>query len=118
MPFFKGESAVLTILRLGRGLLPILFATIALVLAMHQSAGLAHAAETTIAIAHIAAPDHDCASDTTHLTSCCSTSAGLPANTFTVAFRDYPVPVDPVDPAADASKPNPRSKLFRPPRAA
>ncbi|WP_162783847.1 hypothetical protein [Devosia naphthalenivorans] len=99
-----------------RGLLPILFAMIALVFCVHQSGASDHApGNADVLVAQLDGDGQNHAQHPFHSTGCCALSAGIPSQEFDGVFY-----LGRIDFAFDAGgaipSPDHRSKHFRPPR--
>tara|TARA_R110002020_G_scaffold25225_18_gene82199 strand:+ start:4765 stop:5088 length:324 start_codon:yes stop_codon:yes gene_type:complete len=98
------------------GLLPILFAVIALLLNVQQANAAVQAPNTSIGMIHVdqhAEQNERCA---LHITACCSMSMGMVAfSSFGIAYLDYRPAFD-LDAGSSPSFANRPSEQFRPPR--
>lgn len=100
-------------------LLPLLIATVVLMLLGHQAIGSTPVvADETLAVSHLAEPESDCAGNgAMHSTTCCPVAALTPIAT-SVCFYGPLRAVRLIDRESDAAVATLPSKLYRPPRAA
>lgn len=101
---------------LRRGLMPVLFALVALLLSVHQSNAAAYMADDSHSAVHLDIHAGDDDSHLVHLMSCCSISSVILAIGAFPIFYDTERPSFSVAPADMDPGRHLRAKHFRPPR--
>jgi hypothetical protein len=102
-----------------RGLLPVLFCVISLVLSVHPATAFLHAPTMPpILVLEPHGHDQQAASHAMHSVSCCSLAAALPASEFGVVLYAAPRAAFAIRASDVAIHPGIKSEHYRPPRLA